>query len=83
MPRDMHDRVQDFVDAKCEFDETEALSELLGSTHLYNQEASHLANFDIGKMKIFSRKLRPMDASSVCPAQVSELLKFHKPQAVH
>ena len=80
MLRDMQFRLWDFVDSKCDFDETEALSmllDLLGSTHLYNQEASHLANFDISKM-IFSRKLRPMDESTLCPPHVSELLKFHK-----
>lgn len=74
---DMGGRLQFFVDHHTPMDEEQALRDMVGGSNLYDQEASALASFDVKKIKIFSRQLTPMDASSLSPPHVVQLLKFH------
>ena len=53
MLTDMGDRLQFFVDYHHNMLEEKALAEVLGASHLYDQEASHLASLDVKKMKFF------------------------------
>lgn len=77
MLEDMGTRLNFFVEHHCPMDEEKALQEVLGASNLYDQEASHLASFDVNKIKIFSRHLKPMDASALSPPHVVQILKFH------
>ena len=79
--KDMEERVSKFACCPLEMREEDALKELTKSANLYSQEASHLASFDVGRIKIFKRRLRPMDASALCPPNVREMLK-HQAQFI-
>ena len=78
MLTDMGDRLQYFVNNHVDMSEEKALADVLGASHLYDQEASHLASFDVKKMKIFSRQLKPMDASDLSPPHVKQMFKYHR-----
>jgi hypothetical protein len=58
--------------------EETALTEMVGNTNLYTQEAGHLASFDISKIKVLQRDLRPQDARSLCPPAAAHYLKHYK-----
>ena len=78
MLEDMMRRIDRFVADPPLLSEDEALKDLLGATHLYEQEASHLVPFDVNRIKIFSRRLKPMDALGLCPPHVKCLLQYHE-----
>lgn len=78
MLADMQTRIRNFLDHEPTVSDEESLADMLGASHLYDQEASHLASFDASKIKIFTRKLRPMDASELCPPQVKQYIKHHQ-----
>lgn len=74
---DMVRRIDRFVAEPSTMSEDEALKDLLGASHLYEQEASHLVPFDVNRIKIFSRRLKPMDAIGLCPPHVKCFLQYH------
>lgn len=74
---DMQARIDRVLEHEPDCTDDESLSSLLGTTNLYEQQANHLASFDVSKIKIFSRRLKPMDAADLCPSHVKQHLKHH------
>lgn len=54
--------------------EDDALKELAGASYLY-EEANNLAKYDPEKIKIFKRRLHPLEARSLCSKDVEAQLK--------
>ena len=55
--------------------EEQCLRDLTGASYLYG-EANHLASYDPDRIKIFRRRLNPLDARSLCPPEVRRQLEL-------
>ena len=67
-------RVVDYGPCPTDLTAGNSLAELLSSQDLYSQEPKHLASYDLSKIKVTKRLLKPRDARSVLPPSVAALL---------
>ncbi|CAE8613579.1 unnamed protein product [Polarella glacialis] len=67
MMDDVAERISRHGDQPADLSEESSLGELLASSGPYSGNVGHLASFDIKKIKVLSRHLRPQEAASLCP----------------
>ncbi|CAE8674891.1 unnamed protein product [Polarella glacialis] len=54
------------------------MDDLLASSGPYSGDVGHLASFDISKIKVLSRPLRPQEAASLCPPRTAGYYKHFR-----
>ena len=75
MMEDVMRRVSQYGDCPPDISEASALADLGKRAHLYTQEANHLVDTDLEKIKILRRRLQPTDAKSLAPPEARGYLE--------
>eukprot|EP00438_Fugacium_kawagutii_P014873 Skav225062 [mRNA] locus=scaffold2293:21259:24786:- [translate_table: standard] len=75
MTKDILEKVAQIPSPPDDMTEEGCLRDLMGASYLYG-EANHLASYNPDKIKIFKRRLTPMDARSLCPPEVRRQLEL-------
>ncbi|CAE7204167.1 unnamed protein product [Symbiodinium sp. CCMP2592] len=69
MMGDIWRRVAMYGECPAEVTEASSLGDLCRRANLYSQEACHLVDTDLGKIKILRRRLQPQDARDLAPPE--------------
>eukprot|EP00438_Fugacium_kawagutii_P013878 Skav219717 [mRNA] locus=scaffold301:32634:35210:+ [translate_table: standard] len=75
MTKDILEKLSHLPPPASDATEEGSLRDLAGASYLYG-EANHLANYNPDKIKIFKRRLNPLDARALCPPEVRRQLEM-------
>ncbi|CAE8600432.1 unnamed protein product, partial [Polarella glacialis] len=78
MMDDVVERISRHGEQPADLSEESSLGELLASSGPYSGDVGHLASFDISKIKVLSRPLRPQEAASLCPPRTAGYYKHFR-----
>ncbi|CAE8678756.1 unnamed protein product, partial [Polarella glacialis] len=78
MMDDVVERISRHGSQPADLSEESSLGELLASSGPYSGDVGHLASFDISKIKVLSRPLRPQEAASLCPPRTAGYYKHFR-----
>ncbi|CAE8717298.1 unnamed protein product, partial [Polarella glacialis] len=78
MMTDVADRIARHGEQPADLSEESSLGELLATSGPYSGDVGHLASFDIKKIKVLSRQLRPQEAASLCPPRTAGYYKHFR-----
>ncbi|CAE8693926.1 unnamed protein product [Polarella glacialis] len=78
MMDDVVERISRHGSQPADLSEESSLGELLASSGPYSGDVGHLAAFDISKIKVLSRPLRPQEAASLCPPRTAGYYKHFR-----
>ncbi|CAE8612690.1 unnamed protein product, partial [Polarella glacialis] len=78
MMDDVVERISRHGEQPADLSEESSLGELLASSGPYSGDVGHLASFDISKIRVLSRPLRPQEAASLCPPRTAGYYKHFR-----